>query len=128
MRSSGVDNRQDILDSRDVIARIEELELEIEDAESQDSPDEELLADLRDELVPLQALAKEGEGCYGWQDGAILIRDSYFEEYARGFAEELGMDSESRWPYTCIDWEKAASELQLVRLEAGKTRNRERAR
>ena len=113
MRSSSVDNWQDIIDSRDVIARIEELESEIEDAESEDSPDDELLADLREELAPLQALASEGEGYYDWQHGAILIRDSYFVEYARQLADDCGMTRDSdKWPYTCIDWERAASELQ----------------
>lgn len=44
-----------------------------------------------------------------------LIADSHFEDYAREFAEDLGlMDKMSTsWPHNCIDWEKAARELQV---------------
>jgi hypothetical protein len=42
-----------------------------------------------------------------------LIRDSHFVEYTKQFAEDIGAVSPTtdRWPYTCIDWEKAANEL-----------------
>ena len=43
-----------------------------------------------------------------------LIRDSYFVTYAQGFAEDIGaIPSEWTWPTTCIDWERAARELQM---------------
>lgn len=43
-----------------------------------------------------------------------LIRESYFETYARDLAEDIGaISKDSAWPATCIDWEKAASELQV---------------
>jgi antirestriction protein len=42
-----------------------------------------------------------------------LIRDSHFETYAQELAEEIGVINQAvRWPYTCIDWEQAARELQ----------------
>lgn len=48
-----------------------------------------------------------------WQHGLTLIADSYFEEYAREFAEDIGaISGNERWPANCIDWEKAASELK----------------
>lgn len=49
-----------------------------------------------------------------WNSGLQLIADSYFETYAREFAEDIGaISGDERWPATCIDWEKAASELQI---------------
>jgi antirestriction protein len=43
-----------------------------------------------------------------------LIRDSYFEDYAQELADDLGLlQKGSTWPYTCIDWEQAARELQM---------------
>lgn len=43
-----------------------------------------------------------------------FIKDSYFEEFARDEAENIGAFNarENSWPYSCIDWEKAAEELQ----------------
>ena len=141
---ANVDNSQDILDSRDVIERIEELEAEksaLEDALSEaqealreyEPPAEgEELATLQDaidtaqaevvawaesddarELKVLQALAEEGEGSPDWTDGETLIRDSYFQDYAEQLADDIGaIDRNANWPCNCIDWERAASELQ----------------
>lgn len=136
-----IDNSEDIIDSRDVIERIEELEGEreslqqdIEDAEAAvieadgiDSEDAEAAeATAREaldawdnseeagELAALKALAEEGEGYSDWEHGAQLIRDSYFETYAQELAEEIGAISGSEgWPLNCIDWEKAARELRM---------------
>ena len=48
------------------------------------------------------------------EDGVQLIADSYFEDYARDFAEDCGMlDRNATWPQTCIDWEQAARELRM---------------
>ena len=96
-----VTNREDVIDSRDVIARINWLE---------DTEDEDEQA----ELKALLALQEEAEGyCPDWQDGATLIRDSYFQTYAEQLAEDIGaIDPKASWPLNCIDWEKAASELQ----------------
>lgn len=117
-----ITNADDIIDSRDVIARIEELESE-RDAECEGETDEadeaarviwaEDNPDDAKELAALQALAEECEGYSDWQHGEILIRDSYFEEYARDLADDIGaIPADARWPLTCIDWEQAARELQ----------------
>lgn len=102
-------NSDNVIDSRDVIAAIDELESEIESCEDADE-----LADLQDELGKLKALAEEGEHNAGdWRHGATLIADGYFKEYAQQLAEDLGyLKDGNHWPYNCIDWEKAASELQ----------------
>src|SRR5208283_4356595 len=63
------------------------------------------------ELATLQTLADEGIS--EWEDGATLIRDSYFEQYAEELADDIGaIDKNAGWPLTCIDWTKAAEQLQ----------------
>lgn len=131
--SREISNSDDIIDSRDVIARIEELEEEREEfldsrvgdrgeeheASIDDAHDAAL--DLEDweaesgaELRALKSLADEAEGyASDWHHGETLVRDSYFEEYAQELAEECGMlEGADKWPLTCIDWEQAARELQ----------------
>lgn len=53
-----IDNREDVIDSRNVIARIEELEGLAEEAAAAESPFDE---DYADELATLKALAEAGE-------------------------------------------------------------------
>ncbi len=104
-----VSNTEDIMDSRDVIARIEELESEYDAETFEDNLDE----DERDELLALKTLAEEAENCCSWADGEILINDDYFEAYAEQYAEDIGMvGSEGRWPVYHINWEAASKELQ----------------
>ena len=104
-------NMDNVIDSRDVIERIEELEAEIEiETEDEGEPD----PDGVEELAILKALADEGEGSPDWPHGETLIRDSYFEEYAQELAEDCcDMLDTNQWPLHCIDWEQAARELQL---------------
>lgn len=106
-------NSDDVIDSRDVIARIEELESEREDAEADDN-EKTWDVDNGEELAALKAFAEQAEGCApDWRHGATLIRDSHFEDYARDLAEDIGaINKDASWPNTCIDWEQAASELQ----------------
>lgn len=155
-----ISNRDDTIDSREVIDRIEELTDErtalvdaIEEARENyeaaaqitheidaDDPDgkrelevaveksddaKELLDEAKEkleawneendeELLALEALAKEAANyAVDWQHGEALIRDSYFKEYAQELAADIGaIDSEAKWPNTCIDWDQAARELQ----------------
>src|SRR5262249_21618457 len=120
------DNTDDVIDSRDVIARIEELQDErqslqdeYDDAEDDGKAERITLAewdrDNGSELAALLALQDEAEDYSDdWQHGATLIRDTYFEDYARELAEDLHGDAirQASWPLLCIDWEKAARELQ----------------
>lgn len=100
-----IDNTQDIIDSRDVLTRIAELESDLED----DPTDEEAQA----ELETLKALEDEASGSPDWQYGETLIRGSYFKDYAQQLADDLGLiDDNARWPATCIDWDQAARELK----------------
>jgi len=104
-------NYEDVIDSRDVIARIEEIEDLLEDGELLDTEREELVEELR----VLKKLAEEGKSASpDWEYGVPLIRDSYFKEYAQDYAEDIGaINSDASWPYTCIDWEQAARELRM---------------
>jgi len=65
------------------------------------------------ELAALEAFIAEGSD--EWADGVQLVRETAFEDHARELADDIGIDPPSRevrWPYTCIDWERAARELQ----------------
>ena len=94
----------DIIDSRAAMERIEELREIIGAATEDDDVSEE-----GDELTALKALAEEGAHATSeWDDGADLIRDSYFIEYARDFADNIGaVDRNARWPLNRIDWDAA---------------------
>lgn len=88
-------NSDNVIDSRDVIDAIENGDLEGE------------------ELKALEDLAEEAEGSPDWPHGETLIRDSYFEDYARELAEDTGMvKGNEDWPLRHIDWEAAADELK----------------
>jgi hypothetical protein len=106
---NSIDNSMDVIDSRDVIARIEELE------NDRDDKNVGLLEIEVAELEALTALADEASDyAPDWQYGATLIRDSYFEDYAQELAEDIGaIDSNATWPNNCIDWERATRELQM---------------
>jgi len=99
-----ITNSEDIIDSRDVIARIDDLE-------GQGELDEDETA----ELAALKALAEEASGyAADWQYGEALIRDSYFKEYAQQLADDIGaINADAHWPNDCIDWDRAARELQM---------------
>lgn len=110
-----ISNRDDIIDSRDIVARVEELEGERaaipeDDAAGADEWDD----DNGEELKTLRELVEEINNYAGdnADDGVTLIRADYFEQYARELADDLGlMKAKEEWPYTCIDWEQAANEL-----------------
>lgn len=108
MYHTDVSNSANIIDSRDVIARIAELEAE------SGGLDDELDELEQEELTALRELASEGETLADWPHGETLIRDSYFEDYARELADDIGaIDSNASWPLNHIDWKAAAEELQV---------------
>ena len=112
-----ISNMDDIIDSRDVRKRIEELRDEIEayDEERLErmATDADEMGAERVELAALEALADEAAGCGDWEYGETLIRDSYFERYAEELANDIGaINADATWPNSCIDWERAANELK----------------
>ena len=101
-----IDNSQDVMDSRDIIERIEELENDIESLDDDD----------KDELEILKALAGEASDCSSdWQYGATLIRESYFTEYCEDFCKDIGdIPSELPWYIANhIDWDGVAREIKM---------------
>jgi DNA repair exonuclease SbcCD ATPase subunit len=140
--SRTIDKYQDILDSRDIIERIEELESEreqladnlsavqhqvslvpTEDAEGIEAAEqnaanaaEALLdwdSDNAEELAALKALQDEAEGyCEDWKYGAALIRDSYFTDYAQELLQDIGDLPKDIPHYIVIDWEATARNIQ----------------
>lgn len=116
--NQNIDNSQDLLDSRDVIKRFEELESEREELATASSEANDALEAARneghtesiehaelefeqarreligwDEDYAAEHKALSGfiaKGPDGWRHGETLIRDSYFEEYAQDLAEEIG--------------------------------------
>lgn len=116
-----ISNSEDIIDIRDVIARVEYLRERLPGNASEVMPGtSDEIQETREELAKLEALLSEccgngGDEQWGgdWYP-VTLIRDSYFEDYARELAEDIGAtDKEISWPHTCIDWEQAARELQM---------------
>ncbi len=105
-----VSNMDDVIDSRDVIARIEELEAVYDPEAFEKNLDE----DERSELLGLKTLAEEASGSPDWLHGETLIRATYFETYAQELAKDIGaINSDQSWPNCCIDWRKAAYQLQM---------------
>lgn len=121
-----VNNGEDIIDSREVIDQIEELKSQREaaiqeptnEAEWEIEPGVGVCSDDwteedEEEFQTLRHLAEQGEGYGDWVYGEMLIRDSYFQEYAQELAEDIGaIGQNEQWPLRHIDWEAAADELK----------------
>jgi hypothetical protein len=109
LEDANFSNADDVIDSREVIKRIEELRDYIDNY-----PDAEQIEDARAELAILDALEQEASGyAADWRYGETLIRDSYFEDYARELAEDIGaIKSDAQWPNNHIDWAAAADALK----------------
>lgn len=115
----------DIIDSRGIIERIEELYAEWDESTGVDHAEYAipndgddwrvgLSDDDADELRDLLNLQDEAEGSPDWHHGETLIHDDYFEEYARQLADDLGMvPDDAGWPTMHIDWEAAANDLKM---------------
>lgn len=130
---------KNILDSRDLNDRLEELQTEFstwkdslthdqissikkefEVPENEKISDEEFNWAWQDEVgsdaIELKDLIELREQ-FGreWNDGVTLVEDSYFETFAGEEAESIGafIARSSAWPYCCIDWQKAAEQLQM---------------
>lgn len=107
--TEAINHFADVLDSRDIIARIDYLAYLDEEPQTDDNAED------RAELAALRKLAEEASGyAADWQYGETLIRDSYFREYAEELAEDIGaINRDATWPNDCIDWDRAARELQM---------------
>jgi len=60
------------------------------------------------ELIALREFADEFDS-----NASILIHEDYFENYARQYADDIGATNRNEsWPYSYVDWEKAADALK----------------
>ncbi len=110
----------DVFDIRQVIERYEELETAYEAATDEDDPDREPESEddktEREEIAAFLEEVKGNGGDHKWRGDWYpcgFIADSHFEDYARELADDIGaIKQDAGWPNSCIDWEKAATELQ----------------
>lgn len=119
MKTTEISSFDDIIDSRDVIARMDYLRSFCEDEDGEiltpeTAPEEHANLEEIEEYAKLQALCDDAEGYSDdWKYGATLIRGSYFEDYARQYADDIGaIDANASWPLSHIDWAAAADELK----------------
>ena len=136
-----ISNSDNVIDSRDIIARIEELESELQSefderleagttgftdfdtwlevtADSDNESAKFNYCDEAKEYLSLKALAEEGENSPDWFHCETLIHDNYFTQYI----EELINDcyempkemNSGAWPWRhiTIDYEAAADEAK----------------
>lgn len=135
---STLDLSADIIDVRDIIERAEEIESEICDKlgldscelgdidlhdyarSKQDDDDSPFLGDdeiaeactIRDLLGELNGMGGDEQWRGDWYP-VTLIKESYFEDYARELADDIGaVSKDATWPNNCIDWEEAADMLK----------------
>lgn len=108
-----LDLTADIIDVRDIIARVEELEtIPAPENGEPDNASEELIT-LMSYLDDLRGNGGDEQWRGDWYP-VTLIRDSYFKEYAQDLAEDIGaVEDGASWPNYCIDWDRAARELQF---------------
>jgi hypothetical protein len=133
MKTNEIDNGQDVIDSRDIIERIEELDGELQTGFEEYTEnggtlnfdewleDEaiECLADEKQEFKVLEKLAEEASGSPDWEYGETLIRESYFTEYAEELCKDIGeIPKELPWYIANhIDWDGVAGELKADYME-----------
>jgi len=142
MRKEAPSTSDQVIDSRDIIERIEELEGEQEAlkdtvTEAQDALDEagdlaENLAELQataeaadtalceweegdegQELKALLALQDEAEGyAPDWKYGTTLIREDHFPDYCQELLADCGDLPRNLLDYIVIDWDATAENLK----------------
>lgn len=116
MQTTTLDLSADIIDIRDIIARVEELEQE---REGLDIANPEQDADLAAEHCQLANILAELVGYGGdeqWRGDwypVTLVCDSYFTTYARDLLEECGTIPRDLPSWVEIDWEATARNVRI---------------
>lgn len=136
-----ISNTDDVLDSRDVIARIAELEDERDgfilgcpayvdgshdrgeecptcngNGDRNATPEEwaEAFPEDAEDLAALIALQEEAESyAADWKHGATLVRDSYFTDYVAEMLEDIGDLPKDLPSYIAIDWDATARNVRM---------------
>lgn len=127
-------NSDDVIDSRDVIQALEELDAEFQsrydeylddlDGEGEELDFEDWLYDQdTSELDALKSLTEQAENSPDWEYGETLIRESYFTRYIEELIDdcyELPKEFNSgNWPWRhmTMDYEAAAEETKVDYME-----------
>lgn len=101
----------DVIDLRDVLERIADLESEI-------GSDEEIDTD-QEELADLNGFVEAVSAVFGIsavevaEEEPVIINASYWVEYVKELANDLGIEPVDEWPSRHIDWKAAADELEM---------------
>lgn len=122
------DLTNDVIDVRDIISRVEELESERDsfvigapDGTETEAPDQ-WVKENADEAAELDALTavldelKCNGGDEKWRGSwypVTLIRDSYFTEYAQELVQDIGDLPNGIPSYIEIDWEATARNIRM---------------
>lgn len=97
----------DYIDSRDLVDEMASIMANGGDAEDEEQAER---------VAAIVALFDEITGYAGDspEDGIFLIADEVFVDYAQQLADDIGaIDTDAGWPTSYIDWEAAATALQM---------------
>lgn len=114
-----ITNSDDLIDVRDVIARVEELRTQRDEINPEDDLPYSLNTYDRAELMALESLLDDLKGNGGdeqWEGDwypVSLIRDSYFVDAMQELVTDTGDLPRDIPSYLAIDWEKTAENLQV---------------
>lgn len=123
MQTATISNNTNVIDSRDIIARIAALQEERDncptDFGDDASPEQRATTWARDypedaaELAALESVAQQGEGyAADWHHGETLIHDDYFTRYAMELLADCGeLPKDFPW-YIVVDEEATARNIQ----------------
>ncbi len=107
------DGHDDIIDSREIIERIEELEAEATN-EDGDIDAELLLPEDAEEYAALILLREDAESLADWHHGETLIHEDYFTQAMKELCEDTGLlpDNLPWWLEDNINWDGVADNLR----------------
>ena len=111
-----ISNTDSVIDSRDIIKRIEDLKDELLDCTDEAEAREADLLEEWQELKVLQAVAAEGEQyAPDWSCGETLIHEDYFTEYCKELTHDIGAYDSNLPSYieNNIDWDGVADDLKV---------------
>ena len=106
-----LDLTADIIDIRDIIARVEELDPEYSDIKLTDDEAEE-----RTQLAAILDELKGNGGDEQWRGDrypVTLIADSYFTDYARELLEDCGTIPRDLPWFVEVDWNATARNVRM---------------
>lgn len=110
----------DIIDTRDLHERYNELQEKIQEAEQVAMEDGDIIPDpvvilTDDEYSEWIDLEVMSDNISDFWHGETLVNEDYFTEYAEQLAEDLGYTGRNvegqSWPFCHIDWDAAADAL-----------------